>query len=274
MLGKNMEVKGSVTKFEAFGFRKAPVFGVGVSVLTMDQAVAAIIDAATKRGSLAVSALAVHGLMTAVQDPDMRLAVEQIDIVTPDGQPIRWALNLLHGVGLAERVSGPYLMRHLCARAAAEGIPIYLFGSTEETCAKLAERLQETYPGLIIADIQPDRFREATPEEDEADVRRMNKSGAGLIFVGRGCPRQEIWVAAHRGRVNAAMIAVGAAFDFVAGSITHAPAWMQRAGLEWLWRVSSEPRRLWKRYLTTNTAFLVRLAMVLLRSRNAGTGRS
>ena len=164
-------------------------------------------------------------------------------------------------------------MRHLCARAGAEGIPIYLFGSTEETCAKLAERLQETYPGLIIADIQPDRFREATPEEDEADVRRMNKSGAGLIFVGRGCPRQEKWVAAHRGRVNAAMVAVGAAFDFVAGSITHAPAWMQRAGLEWLWRVSSEPRRLWKRYLTTNTAFLARLAMALLRSRNAGTGR-
>ncbi len=232
------------------------VFGIEFSVLTMDEVVETIIKAATQRRPMSVTALAVHGLIEALNNLEMREAVGQIDIVTPDGQPVRWALNIFSEARLPDRVSGPALMRALCRRAAEEGITIYLFGSAAETCKRLATRLAEDHPRLNIAGVQPDRFREATAEEDMADVQVMNRSGAGIIFVGRGCPRQEKWVAAHKDRIDAVTVAVGAAFDFIAGNISHAPGWMQRAGLEWVWRLMQDPRRLWRRYLMTNSWYL------------------
>lgn len=238
------------------GIPMASVFGIGVSVVITETAVETIIEVAAQRRSMAVTALAVHGLIEALNNPEMREAVGNIDIVTPDGQAVRWALNIFCGAHLPDRVSGPYLMRALCRRAAEDGITVYLFGSTRETCERLVAKLAEDYPRLIIAGVQPDRFREATAEEDLVDVQVMNHSGAGIVFVGRGCPRQEKWVAAHKGRVTAVTVAVGAAFDFIAGNISHAPGWMQRAGLEWLWRLLLDPRRLWKRYLFTNSWFL------------------
>lgn len=239
---------------------KRPIFGVGIDAVTMDEAMAAILDAARCRRSLGVSALAVHGLIEAAQNGDVHAAVETLDLVVPDGQPVRWALWVLHGVRLPDRVYGPDLMRNLCQAAAREGIPIYLFGSTQETCSQLVRSLNCEFPGLQIADVQPDRFREASPAEDLADVNRINNSGAGIVFVGRGCPLQEKWVAAHLARVHAPMVAVGAAFDFLSGRKRQAPRWMQNNGLEWLFRVLNEPQRLWRRYLVTNSLYFVYLA--------------
>lgn len=250
---------------------KLDLFGVGVSVTDYDAATAEILAAARQRRSFGVSALATHGLMEAVRDPVLRERVNRLDLVTPDGQPVRWALNALHDAGLSERVYGPDLTGHVCAAAAREGIGVYLYGSTPETCAAFGAELERRYVGLRVVDVQPDRFREATEREDASDVARINSSGAGIVLVGRGCPRQERWVADHLGRVDAAMLAVGAAFDYFAGNLRRPPVWMQRHGLEWLFRLVQEPRRLARRYLTYNSAFLVAFGLELVRR---ATGRS
>ncbi|WP_158046799.1 WecB/TagA/CpsF family glycosyltransferase [Skermanella pratensis] len=246
---------------------KGQIFGIGVSMITMEQALATIMEAAHQRRSLGVTALAVHGLMEAVRDSRFRDTLEQLDLVTPDGQPVRWSLNALCAAGLPDRVAGPYLMRYLCERAATEGVSIYLYGSTEETCGRLVAALNRDFATLRIADVQPDRFRDATDEERRQDIDRINRSGCGIVFVGRGCPRQERWVASHLGEVNCPMIAIGAAFDFMAGNIHHAPVWMQSLGLEWLQRLISDPRRLWKRYLLTNSLFLGYFLSAVVRQR-------
>jgi N-acetylglucosaminyldiphosphoundecaprenol N-acetyl-beta-D-mannosaminyltransferase len=243
--------------------RKVDLFGVGVSVTDYARATGEILDAARQRRSYGVSALATHGLMEASRDARLREQVNRLDLVTPDGQPVRWALNALGAADLQERVYGPDLVGHVCVAAAREGVGVYLFGSTPETCRRFADELERRYPGLQVVDIQPDRFREATADEDAADVARMNASGAGVVLVGRGCPRQERWVAEHLGRVDAAMLAVGAAFDYYAGTLKRPPAWMQRHGLEWLFRVVQEPRRLARRYLVHNTRFLLAFATAL-----------
>lgn len=243
---------------------KVDVFGVGITVTDYDDATDRIMDAARDRRSYAVSALAVHGLMEAVDDEAFQEQVNRIDLVTPDGQPVRWAMNVLHDAGLDDRVYGPDLAWRVIEGAAEEGIGIYLFGSTEETGLAFAEEIVRRYPTVIISDIQPDRFREATDIEDAADTARINRSGAGVVLVGRGCPRQERWVAGHRGRVNAAMLAVGAAFDYGAGTLGSPPQWMQQSGLQWLYRLGQEPRRLWRRYLITNSKFLFRFGRALL----------
>jgi N-acetylglucosaminyldiphosphoundecaprenol N-acetyl-beta-D-mannosaminyltransferase len=246
---------------------KLPIFGVGISVTDYQEATRAIIEAAAGHRSMAVTALATHGLMLADEDPSFRDVVNSIDLVTPDGQPVRWALNLLRGTKLKDRVYGPDLATHVCAAAAAAGVSVYLYGSTPTTSARFAAALQRSHPGLLIAGVQPDRFREPTLDEDRADVERINASGAGVVLVGRGCPRQERWVAAHRGHVRAAMLAVGAAFDYHAGTLKRPPSWMQRVGLEWLFRLVQEPRRLFSRYLRYNSRFVVRFAQELARRR-------
>lgn len=244
---------------------KVDLFGVGLSVTDYDDATDRIMDAARSRTSFAVSALAVHGLMEAVDDADFRQQVNQIDLVTPDGQPVRWAMNTLHRTGLDDRVYGPDLTWRVIEAAAADGVGIYLFGSTEETCEAFAAEIVRRYPTALVVDIQPDRFRDATPEEDAEDIERINRSGAGVVLVGRGCPRQERWVSDHKGQVNAAMLAVGAAFDYGAGLLDTPPAWMQRFGLQWLYRLGQEPSRLWRRYLVTNSKFLLQFGRALPR---------
>ncbi len=246
---------------------KADLFGVGVSTTDYSRTVDAVMAAARERRSLGVTALATHGLMLAVEDPALRAQVNSLDIVTPDGQPVRWALNALWDAGLTDRVYGPDLTGYVCDAAARAGVSVYLFGSTAETCHRMADTLRGRYPGLTFAGIQPDRFRDATPDEDTADIEAINASGAGIVLVGRGCPRQERWVADHLGRVNAAMLAVGAAFDYYAGTLRRPPSWMQRLGLEWLHRLVQEPRRLWRRYVVYNTKFAVRFARAVIAER-------
>jgi N-acetylglucosaminyldiphosphoundecaprenol N-acetyl-beta-D-mannosaminyltransferase len=235
---------------------KAPLFGVGMSAVDYRQAADSIISAAKSHRSFGATALATHGLMEAVADQHLREQINSLDLVTPDGQPVRWAMNALSNTSLPDRVSGPDLVRHVCEMAESEEVGIYLYGSSNEVCRAFAARLQAMYPDLLIVGVQPDRFRDATPAEDRDDIQRIHASGAGIVFVGRGCPRQERWVADHLGRVDAAMVAVGAAFDFYAGTLSRAPAWMQRAGLEWLMRLVQEPRRLWRRYFFTNSRFI------------------
>jgi exopolysaccharide biosynthesis WecB/TagA/CpsF family protein len=169
---------------------------------------------------------------------------------------VRWALNLLHGAGLRERVYGPTLMLNVCAAAAEAGLGVYLYGSRPEVVSQLAMRLAHRTPGLRIAGYRPSRFRASTPEEDAGDVEHILSSGAQLVFVGLGCPRQERWAFEHRDRLPMPLICVGAAFDFHAGTLKQAPGWMQDRGLEWLFRLSMEPARLWRRYATYNPTFV------------------
>ena len=247
--------------------RRVDVFGVQMSVTDYADSIEQIIAAGREKRSFAMSALATHGLMEAVHNPDFLEIVNGLDLVTPDGQPVRWAMNILHDTNLEDRVYGPDLTWMVCGAAADAGIGIYLFGSTPETCEKFVAAILDKWPHAIISDVQPDRFREATPEEDAADIARINASGAGVVLVGRGCPRQERWVAAHKGHVHAAMMAVGAAFDYHAGSLRKPPAALQRVGLEWLWRMTLEPKRLFKRYAVTNSQYVVQLAKAIAAKR-------
>jgi N-acetylglucosaminyldiphosphoundecaprenol N-acetyl-beta-D-mannosaminyltransferase len=246
---------------------KVDIFGVDLSITDYDDATRRIIEAGAANKSFAMSALATHGLMEAVHDAEFRAVVNTLDLVTPDGQPVRWAMNILHAVGLEDRVYGPDLTWKVCGAAADTGVGIYLFGSTPETCEAFVEAVLREWPHAVISDVQPDRFREATPDEDAADIERINASGAGVVLVGRGCPRQEKWVGAHKGSVNAAMMAVGAAFDYHAGQLKKPPAPMQRYGLEWLWRLGLEPKRLFRRYAVTNSQYCVELAKAVVRKR-------
>lgn len=236
--------------------RKYSLFGIVYTATDYEEAANVIIDHGTGNISFGVSALAVHGLITAYGDPLLKSLVNRIDLVVPDGQPIRWALNNFYNAGLRDRVYGPQLTLKVLEEADREGLSVYLFGSTAHTCEKFADFISAKYPHIRMAGIHVDRFREATEEEDKEDIRKINASGAHIVLVGRGCPRQEIWVANHLGKVNAVMMAVGAAFDFHAGTVKQAPKWMQDVGLEWLFRLIQEPRRLWKRYLLTNSTFI------------------
>jgi len=236
------------------------LFGVPVTPTTYAEATKTILRAAEQRGGGVVSCHAVHAIVTASRDPALRDMVGRFDMITPDGQPVRWALNLLYGAGLRDRVYGPALMDKLCQQAAAQGVAIYLYGGSPEVAQQLPQRLQAKHPGLQIAGSESPPFRPLNPEEDQQVVDRINNSGAGLVFIGLGCPKQDMFAFEHRDRIHAVQICVGAAFDFHAGAKKSAPGWMQRRGLEWLFRLWEEPQRLWKRYLVTNSLFVWMLA--------------
>jgi len=236
--------------------QKRNLFSVNYSIVDYQSASDKVIEKAEKNQSFGVTALAVHGLIESVWDKNLANQVNQINLIVPDGQPIRWALNNFYNVNLKDRVYGPILTLHVLEKADQKNLKVYLYGSKAVTLEKLKTFINKNYPGVHICGIHVDRFREATKEEDDVDIKKINDSGAHIVLVGRGCPRQERWVANHLGKVNAAMLAVGAAFDFYAGTVKQAPRWMQNNGLEWLYRLIQEPGRLWKRYLTTNSYFI------------------
>jgi N-acetylglucosaminyldiphosphoundecaprenol N-acetyl-beta-D-mannosaminyltransferase len=242
---------------------KVDLFGVGYTPTSYDEAVGVICQAAKQRVSAIVSCHAVHAVMTFCTNPEWRDKVNTFDMITPDGQPVRWALNLLYRAGLTDRVYGPELMDQLCRRAALDRIPIYLYGGTPEVLDRLKSQLCGRYPALQIAGAEAPPFRQLSEAEDNAVVQRINHSGAGLVFIGLGCPKQDLFAFDHRSRLSAVQVCVGAAFDFHAGVKPTAPAWMQRHGLEWVFRLSCEPRRLWKRYLVTNSLFVAKLASAI-----------
>ena len=238
------------------------VLGAQIDALSWDAAMARLLGWAHARESRYVAICNVHVVVSASRDAGYRDIINGSDMATPDGAPVAWMLRR-QGFAGQPRISGPDLMWALCERAARECLPVYCYGSTEATLALLEDRLRAAFPDLRITMESPP-FRALSAEEDAAAVDRINASGAGIVFVGLGCPKQERWMAEHRGRVNAVMIGVGAAFDFHAGTVQRAPAWMRDNGLEWLHRLLSEPGRLWKRYLVTNTLFIVGAARQLL----------
>lgn len=211
----------------------------------------------------------VHMVMEAYDAPDFRRIVNTANLVTPDGMPLVWMLRRL-GFPEQERVAGPDLTLRICEAASQEGVPVGFYGGTPEVLESLVTNLKRKYPTLKIAYAYSPPFRPLTPEEDTQVVEEINSSGTRILFVGLGCPKQERWMAAHKGRVQAVMIGVGAAFDFHAGRLPQAPAWMQRAGLEWLFRLLTEPRRLWRRYARHNPRFVILALMQLLGLRKFG----
>jgi N-acetylglucosaminyldiphosphoundecaprenol N-acetyl-beta-D-mannosaminyltransferase len=243
---------------------KRNVLGVLVDAVDYEGAVERIVTAAKEGRGYSVSALAVHGVMTGVLDPEQRYRLNHLDMATPDGQPVRWALNLLHGARLRDRVYGPTLMLGLCRAAAEKGLPIYLYGSSQEVLDRLEPALGERVSGLAVAGAEPSKFRRTTAEEKAEIVDRIRRSGARMVFVGLGCPRQETFAYEYRDALRMPVVAVGAAFDFHAGLLPEAPPAMQRAGLQWLHRLIQEPGRLWKRYLTLNPAYLGLLGLQAL----------
>jgi len=251
---------------------KVDLLGVGITPTHYDEAVELVLSAAERRQAAVVACQAVHAVVTAASNAELRERVNSFELVTPDGQPVRWAINWLHGVGLRERVYGPELMLRLCREAARRGVSVYLYGGTDSVLDKLCSRLEQLCPSLVVAGREAPPFRSLTGDEDRQVIERINASGAGLVFIGLGCPKQDHFAYEHRHYVQAALICVGAAFDFHAGIKRMAPRWMQRHGLEWLFRLASEPRRLWRRYLVTNSIFVARVSLALL-GRKAFPGR-
>ncbi|QSB14767.1 WecB/TagA/CpsF family glycosyltransferase [Natronosporangium hydrolyticum] len=244
---------------------KRNVLGVLVDAVDYEAAIDQILTAARDRRPLAVTALAVHGVMTGATDRAHAARLNSFDLVTPDGQPVRWALNLLHRCRLSDRVYGPTLTFRVLAACAEQGLPVYLYGSTDETLHRLVDRLTAQLPGLKIAGQESSQFRAIRADEAPEVAARIRASGARVVLVGLGCPRQELFTYAMRPLLDAPLLAVGAAFDYHAGLLRTPPPWMQRAGLEWLWRLGLEPRRLWRRYVILNPAYLARLGGQLLR---------
>jgi N-acetylglucosaminyldiphosphoundecaprenol N-acetyl-beta-D-mannosaminyltransferase len=246
--------------------RTVPVLGAPIDAVTWDQALGRIAAWAARRESRSVCICNVHSVVTARHDPALARALAEADLATPDGAPVAWMLRR-QGVAGQGRISGPDLMWRYCGEAAARGESLYLYGATPATLAALTARLAAAFPGLRIAGAESPPFRPLTAEEDAAAVARINASGAGTVWVSLGCPKQEKWMLEHRGRVGAVMIGVGAAFDFHAGTVARAPAWMRDHGLEWLHRLLSEPRRLGRRYLVTNTLFILHAVRQLVSGR-------
>jgi len=240
---------------------KGNVVGILVDAVDYEAAEDIIFRAAYEMRGAAVSALAVHGVMTGVMDAEHKFRLNNFDLIVPDGQPVRWVLNWLYGKGLTDRVYGPNLTLKVCARAAAEGVPLYLYGGTSEISRALTDSLNERFPGIKIAGAEPSKFRRLKPEEKVQLEQRICASGAQITLVGLGCPRQESFAYEFREGLSMPILAVGAAFPFIAGLLPQAPPWMQSSGLEWLFRLSAEPTRLWKRYLYLNPAYLFLVAM-------------
>jgi exopolysaccharide biosynthesis WecB/TagA/CpsF family protein len=238
------------------GFKKVRIFGINYGVVDYDSASTIIVKAAKERQSFGVSALAVHGLMESYFNPLLKEKIEKIHLIVPDGQPVKWVMNKFHNLNLKDRVYGPKLVLEVLKKADLDSLSVYLYGSKLETLDKLSSFIYINYPNVSIVGKHADRFREATEKEDKEDINKIIASNAHIVLVGRGCPRQEIWVSDHIEKINAAMLAVGAAFDFHAGILPQAPRWMQNNSLEWFFRLIKEPKRLWRRYLLTNSQFI------------------
>lgn len=248
---------------------KTNLLGIGISRTNYKECTDFIIQSSKLRQSCNVAAVNVHSITIAYLNQQGHGDVlRNFTLLTPDGQPIRWGLNIFRQRGdkyLKERVRGPQLMLDVCDGAAFENISIFLYGSSQEVLDKLKINLTRKFPTLKIAGAISPPFRPLTPEEDVAYVKEIRASGAGIVFVSLGCPRQELWAFEHSDRFSCPILCVGAAFDFHAGNIPEAPEWMQRWGLEWFFRFYQEPKRLWKRYLLLNPLFLLLLFIQLIK---------
>jgi N-acetylglucosaminyldiphosphoundecaprenol N-acetyl-beta-D-mannosaminyltransferase len=245
------------------------VLGMRVDATSYEDASRRVVRWARKGQAAYVCVASVHMVMEAFDSPAYQRVINGADLVTPDGRPLVWALKALKATG-ASQVRGTDLTTHVLERAAHEGVPIGLYGGTPELLESFVQVLEARLPGIrVVCRIAPP-FRPLTPDEDEAVTQQILASGARIIFVGIGCPKQEKWMAAHKERVPVVMLGVGAAFDFHTGRVRQAPRWMQTAGLEWVFRLAMDPRRLWKRYAKHNPRFVGLLTLQLLGIRRFG----
>ncbi|OAP40027.1 teichoic acid biosynthesis protein [Sinorhizobium glycinis] len=239
------------------------VLGVPVHALGWVQAVDCVFEWALGRESRTIFLCNVHSVVTARRNRAHAEAISNADLVAPDGAPVAWILRR-RGHADQPRISGPDLMWHCCRRASELGTEMFLYGGSPDTLQRLERRIRTEFAGInIVGSYAPPR-RPLTAGEDEAVVSMINQSGARIVWVALGCPKQEGWMQAHRGRIEAVMLGVGAAFDFHAGDIKRAPLWMQDSGLEWLHRLFQDPRRLASRYLVTNSLFILALLQASL----------
>jgi N-acetylglucosaminyldiphosphoundecaprenol N-acetyl-beta-D-mannosaminyltransferase len=247
-----------------YGSRR--ILGLRVDGTTYAETTAAVVDMALSNAGGMVCVANVHMVMEAFDDPEFQCLVNSAERVTPDGVPLVAALRS-QGLEHAERVYGPTLTPSVCERAEQLGLSVGFYGGTDAVLTALRAELLLRYPKLEIAYLHAPPFRALSEAEDAEVVASIRASGAKILFVGLGCPKQERWMAAHRESLPCALLGVGAAFDFIAGRKRQAPAWMQRRGLEWLFRLGTEPRRLWRRYLVGNTRFLYHYTREHIRSR-------
>jgi N-acetylglucosaminyldiphosphoundecaprenol N-acetyl-beta-D-mannosaminyltransferase len=247
------------------------VVGVPLSVIDYEHTLRWVdaMVAARQRGYVCVCN--VHTVMASREDPELRAALMSSSLNVPDGQPLVWAMNAL-GQSLRDRVYGPELMARACARAATTGQRFYLYGGRDlDALVQLGLSLRRRFPGLNIVGTYAAPFRPLTVPERTAVAEDINDSEADVVWVGIGVPKQEKWMAALRPYLEApVLVGVGAAFDFLAGLVPQAPPWLQRAGLEWSFRLAQEPRRLWRRYLRYNPRFVAAFARQLAAHRAAG----
>jgi len=241
------------------------VLGVLVDVIDYEGVVEHVARAVRERQSLSISALAVHGIMTGVLDKEHKHRLNSLSLVVPDGQPVRWALNLLYKSRLKQRCYGPDLTLHLCKWAAKEHVPVFFYGATSKTLYGIRTELASKFPELEIAGMEPSKFRRLTQKEKTELAERIRKSGAGMAFIGLGCPRQEVFLYEFKDLLLMPILAVGAAFSFIACEVAQAPGWIQNIGMEWFFRLCAEPGRLWRRYVILNPIYVVLLTLQALR---------
>lgn len=226
-----------------------------VTALPFQDQIATMLNWASRRESRVVCVANVHMLTEAHKDGNFASVLEEADLVTPDGMPLVWMMRLM-GVKEQDRVAGLTIILALCKLAPRQNISIFFLGCHKEILDRMRVRLESEFPDVKIAGMEPLPFRPLTQVEDDAIVQKVNNSGAGLVFVALGCPKQEYWIAQHKDKIQAVMIGVGAAFPMFAGLLKRAPRWMQILGLEWLFRLCQEPRRLWHRYWSSNRIFI------------------
>ncbi|MEY3791279.1 MAG: hypothetical protein RLZ09_2115 [Pseudomonadota bacterium] len=236
----------------------ADLFGISIHALSWEQAVSTIMQWTQETRSRVVCACNVHSVISAKADSALKKALQSADMRTPDGAPLAWLMRKI-GWPTQQRINGPDLMWKLLSASERLQISVFLLGSTESTLNHLEKKLCIAFPKLPLAGQLSPPFRALTAKEDDELIALISSSGARILFVGLGCPKQEKWMATHRQRLPIVMIGVGAAFDYHAGTLARAPKSWQRAGLEWLYRLAMEPQRLGCRYLVTNTLFLLAL---------------
>lgn len=250
--------------------RDFEILGMKVAVTSIEKATESVVDFSVAGHGGYVCAANVHMCMESHDDKEFQRVVNGAALVVPDGKPLAWWMKAF-GEKNARQVRGPDLFMSVCNKASQHGIPIGLYGGTRDALGKLQEFLNRQLPALNIACAISPPFRELSQDEQADDLTTINESGAKILFLGLGCPKQERWMANNEDKIKAIMLGVGAAFDFYAGTKKMAPSWMMKLGLEWLYRLIDEPGRLWKRYLMNNPRFvfyfiLARMRKYLIRS--------
>jgi N-acetylglucosaminyldiphosphoundecaprenol N-acetyl-beta-D-mannosaminyltransferase len=231
------------------------VIGSPVTALSFQEQIDIILQWACASKSSFVCVANTHMLIEAYRVLAFWNVLQAADLITPDGMPLVWMLKLL-GVCRPDRVAGMDILLALCQQAPHYNVPVFFVGSQSDVLDRMHNRLTETFPELKIAGMEPLPFAQTAPEEDEALIEQINNSGAKVVFVSLGCPKQEYWMASHKYKIHAVMIGLGGVFPIYAGIHKYAPKVLRTSGLEWLYRLSREPRRLWKRYASTIPIFV------------------